>query len=141
MSDLVRFSVTMPEDLMQALDEYAERRGKTKNRSEAIRDMIRETIVAETVEDPESMVFGKLDSIQHENIDEIVSAVHVHLDHQNCLEVILMKGQSKTIHRIADELLGAKGVFNGKLVVTTMGKPEDHDHPHPHSHPHPHPHA
>lgn len=153
MSDLVRFSVTMPENLMQALDEYAERRGKTKNRSEAIRDMIRETIVAETVEDPESMVFGtltmvfnhhqndlrdKLDSIQHEHIDEIVSAVHVHLDHQNCLEVILMKGQSKTIHRIADELLGAKGVFNGKLVVTTMGKPEDHDHDHPHDHAHAH---
>ena len=156
MSDLVRFSVTMPEDLMQALDEYAERRGKTKNRSEAIRDMIRETIVAETVEDPESMVFGtltmvfnhhsndlrdKLDAIQHEHVSEIVSTVHVHLDEENCLEVVLMRGQSRVIRSIADALLGTKGVLHGKLVVTTTDAAQTHGHDHPHSHEHGHSHV
>lgn len=147
MSDLVRFSVTMPQDLMEALDNYAARRGLASNRSETIRDLVRNALVDEEVEDPDSYIFGtltmvfnhhqsdvreKLDGIQHGHIDEIVSTVHVHLDHENCLEVILMKGQSEIIRSIADALLGTKGVLHGKLVVTTMGAPHAHEHSHEH---------
>lgn len=159
MSELVRFSVTMPEDLMEELDRYTARRGVAKNRSEAIRDLVRGALVEEEVEDPESQIFGtltmvfnhhsndlrdKLDAIQHDHVHEIVSTVHVHLDAENCLEVVLMRGQSKTIRSIADALLGTKGVMHGKLVVTTTASthPHDHDHHHDHdeNHHHHHPH-
>ena len=132
MSELVRFSVAMPEDLMDELDRYTARRGIAKNRSEAIRDLVRGALIEEEVEDPDSSIFGtltmvfnhhsndlrdKLDAIQHEHVDEIVSTVHVHLDEENCLEVVLMRGQSRVIRSIADALLGTKGVLHGKLVV------------------------
>lgn len=154
MSELVRFSVAMPEDLMEELDEYTARRGTVKNRSEAIRDLVRGALVEEAVEDPDSFIFGtltmvfnhhsndlrdKLDAIQHEHVDEIVSTVHVHLDEENCLEVVLMKGQSRVIRSIADALLGTKGVMHGKLVVTTAGPAHAHPHVHDgHAHHHHH---
>ncbi len=159
MSDLIRFSVAMPEDLMQALDEYSERRGTGNNRSETIRDLVRTALVEEEVEDPDSHIFGtltmifnhhsndlrdKLDGIQHAHVEEIVSTVHVHLDAGNCLEVILMRGKSKDIRSIANALLGTKGVLHGKLVTTAMVDPmhsHTHDHHHGHDHPHTHDHA
>lgn len=100
---------------------------------------------------PESSIFGtltmvfnhhsndlrdKLDAIQHEHVDEIVSTVHVHLDEENCLEVVLMRGQSKVIRSIADALLGTKGVLHGKLVVTTTDAAQMHSHGHTHGHEH-----
>lgn len=136
MSELVRFSVAMPEELMEQLDEYAARRGTSKNRSETIRDLVREALVAESVEAPDTQIFGtltmvfnhhasdvrdRLDDIQHEHIDEIVSSMHVHVDHENCLEVVLMRGESGIVRSIADALLGTKGVLHGHLVVTTAG--------------------
>jgi CopG family transcriptional regulator, nickel-responsive regulator len=134
MSELVRFTVAMPEDLMNSLDEYAARRGTGKNRSEVIRDLVRDALVEERVEDPTAEIVGtltmvfshhasdlrdKLDDIQHAHCKEIVSSVHVHLDPHNCLEAIIMRGESQVIHSIADALLGTKGVLNGDLVVTT----------------------
>lgn len=153
MSELVRFSVAMPEDLMEALDTYTARRGVAHNRSEAIRDLVRNALVEEEVEDPESSIFGtltmvfnhhsndlrdKLDNVQHDHVKEIVSTVHVHLDEENCLEVVLMRGKSREIRSIADALLGTKGVMHGKLVVTTAGAPHEHPHPHTHAHEHVH---
>ncbi len=153
MSELVRFSVAMPEDLMEELDRYTARRGVAKNRSEAIRDLVRGALVSEEVEDPDSQIFGtltmvfnhhsndlrdKLDAIQHEHVDEIVSTVHVHLDEENCLEVVLMRGQSRIIRSISDALLGTKGVLHGELVTTTMGVPHAHEHMHTHEHFHAH---
>lgn len=149
MSELVRFSVAMPEDLMEELDRYTARRGIAHNRSEAIRDLVRGALVDEQVEDSESIIFGtltmvfnhhsndlrdKLDDIQHEHVHEIISTVHVHLDEENCLEVVLMRGQSKIIRSIADALLGTKGVMHGKLVVTTTNPIHDHDHDGHHHH-------
>ena len=156
MSELVRFSVAMPEDLMDALDTYTARRGVAHNRSEAIRDLVRNALVEEEVEDPESSIFGtltmvfnhhsndlrdKLDNVQHEHVKEIVSTVHVHLDEENCLEVVLMRGKSREIRSIADALLGTKGVMHGKLVVTTAGAPHEHPHSHDHTHAHEHVHT
>lgn len=152
MSELVRFSVAMPEDLMNSFDEYTARRGTAKNRSEAIRDLVRDALVSEEVEDPDAEIVGtltmvfnhhandlrdKLDGIQHDHCNEIVSSTHVHLDPHNCLEVTIMRGKSKVIRSIADALLGTKGVMHGQLVVTTVGNPAgEHHHAHDHVHEH-----
>ncbi len=145
----------MHEELMEALDTYTARRGIAHNRSEAIRDLVRNALVEEEVEDPDSDIFGtltmvfnhhsndlrdKLDSVQHEHVHEIVSTVHVHLDEENCLEVVLMRGKSRVIRSIADALLGTKGVMHGKLVVTTTSASPTHDHAHGHAHGHTHAH-
>jgi CopG family nickel-responsive transcriptional regulator len=131
-SDLVRFSVAIPEGLLEAFDERAARRGTHVNRSEAIRDLIREQLVEEDFDDPETevvgsitMVFdhhatglsGALDEIQHDHMDVIVSTMHVHLDHFNCLEVLAVRGTSARIGALADQLLGTKGVSYGRLAA------------------------
>lgn len=61
-------------------------------------------------------------AIQHDHHDVIISALHVHLDHHNCLEVLVVRGKADEIKRIADELIAAKGVKHGKLTVTSTGK-------------------
>jgi CopG family nickel-responsive transcriptional regulator len=63
-----------------------------------------------------------LTDIQHDHHEVIISAVHVHLDHHNCLEVLIVKGKAALIKKIADELIAAKGVKHGQLTVTTTGK-------------------
>lgn len=151
MDKLVRFSVTMDADLLERFDALVASRGHRINRSEAIRDLAREALVEDAVEDPEAeiavtitMVFDhhesalteKLTAIQHQFIKEIVSTVHVHLDSIYCLEVIVLRGPSHRIRAIAHTLLGTKGVKHGKLVTTTTddGKlQKSHSGPH-HSH-------
>ncbi len=135
MSDLVRFSVTMPQDLLQTLDDYTKRRGTANNRSEAIRDLVRDQLVKDEVEEPDAEVVGtltmvfnhhegdlrdKLDHIQHEHCSTFISSLHVHLDQHTCLEVVLMRGKSELVRRLSDLLLGTKGVTHGNLVVTTV---------------------
>lgn len=159
MSELVRFSITMPETMMQALDAYTARRGCARNRSEAIRDLVREALVDEQVEDTLAEVVGtltivfdhhqrdlrdKLDDIQHEHCANIVSTTHVHLDEGACLEVTIMRGPSWIVRTLANTILGTKGVLHGQLVVTTVGDPAGHgghdaghpvhDHGEPHTH-------
>lgn len=159
MSDLVRFSVTMPQDMMLALDAYTARRGTVKNRSEAIRDLVREALVDEQVEDTladvvatltvvfdhhKSDVRDKLDGIEHEHYANIVSTTHVHMDEHMCLEVTILRGPSWLVRTIANTILGTKGVLHGQLVVTTVSNPAEHgghdeghdidDHLHPHAH-------
>ena len=130
-SDLVRFSVAVSEGLLAEFDAYAARRGTAQNRSEAIRDLIRERLVEEDVGSPDAEVVGsitmvfahhapglaeRLDEIQHGYIGEIVSTMHVHLDHDNCLETLAVRGKNAKVHELADRLLGVKGVRHGKLV-------------------------
>ena len=137
MSELVRFSVAMPEDLLMQFDNLVARRGLAKNRSEVIRDLVRDSLVDEEWDDPDaeivgtlSIIFnhhasdlqGKLDTIQHAHHDKIISSMHVHLDAHNCLEIIAMRGPSKIIREIADSILGVKGVKHGRLTATTTGK-------------------
>lgn len=137
MSELVRFSIAMPEELLMQFDNLVARRGTAKNRSEVIRDLVRDSLVDEEWEDPNAEIVGtltlvfnhhssdlqrKLDTIQHTHHDMIISSMHVHLDSHNCLEVIVMRGSSKTIREIADSILGVKGVKHGRLTSTTTGK-------------------
>ena len=131
--ELMRFSVAMPEDLLMQFDRLVARRGLAKNRSEVIRDLVREALVEEECGIPGREVMGtltivynhhsndlqqKLHHIQHEFLENIVSSMHVHVDEHNCLEVIVLKGESSLVQDIANMILGTKGVKNGKLVPT-----------------------
>ena len=136
MGKLVRFGVAMNEELLGKFDELVERRGIATNRSEAVRDLVRDALVDEQWEAPDAEIIGtitmvfdhhandlsdKLDTLQHANHELIVSSMHVHLDAHNCLEVIVVRGTSAQVRTIADGLLGTKGVKHGKLVSTTTG--------------------
>jgi len=136
-SELVRFSVAMPEDLLMSFDAFVARRGLAKNRSEVVRDLVRDALIQDESGMPGTEVMGtltivfnhhasdvqeKLHHIQHARFGHIVSTTHVHLDEDNCLEVIILRGESQEVHDIADMILGTKGVDTGGLVVTTTGR-------------------
>jgi len=134
-SELTRFGISMDEPLLARFDELIERKGYV-NRSEAIRDLIRNALVEDqwTRSDEETVgtvtlvydhntraLSDKLTEHQHSHHENIVSALHVHLDHDHCLEVVVVKGRAAEVERMADELIGTKGVKHGRLVTTTTG--------------------
>ena len=131
-TDLERIGVAIDGDLLDKFDKLLSRRGY-KNRSEAFRDLVRAELVAESATQPNTPVVGtvtllydhhvrllseKLTDLQHEFHHEILSTLHVHLDHHNCLEVIVVQGTSAQVQKVADLLIATKGVKHGKLVVT-----------------------
>ena len=133
-NDLMRFSVAMPEDLLIEFDQLVARRGLAKNRSEVIRDLVRDALVESKAAMPGTQVMGtltiaydhhasaltdKLHAIQHDYFDNIVSTMHVHVDQHVCLEVIVLQGNTELVQNIAHMIMGTKGVSNGKLVLTT----------------------
>ena len=136
MSELERYTITVPKELLETFDARNHRKGY-KNRSEAIRDLIRESLVREEWGDPEARVAAtmtlvydhhtrdlsaKLTEVQHEHGDLIVSALHVHLDHHNCLEVVVLRGIARRVQVFADALGSIKGVKHARLTLTTEGK-------------------
>ena len=136
MTDLTRFGISMDAKLLARFDALVERKGYV-NRSEAIRDLVRNSLVEDQWARGDEETVGtvtivydhhvrdladKLTDHQHAHHDAIVSALHVHLDHANCLEVVVLKGKAREVRRLADELIGTKGVKHGKLVTTTTGK-------------------
>lgn len=135
-NDLMRFSVAMPEDLLVNFDRLVARRGLAKNRSEVIRDLVRDALIEEESATPGTEVMGtltivfdhhandlqeKLHTIQHDYFDTIICSTHVHLDQHNCLEVIVLRGEIGLVQGIADLIQGTKGVKNGRLAITTTG--------------------
>jgi CopG family nickel-responsive transcriptional regulator len=135
MSDLSRIGVAIDSDLLDKFDQLIEKRGYT-NRSEAFRDLIRDELVQKSWESPESNVVGtvtlvydhhvrmlneKLTDMQHEHHRSILSTLHVHLDHDNCLEVLVVRGKAAVVQKIADTLISTKGVKHGRLTLTTSG--------------------
>jgi CopG family nickel-responsive transcriptional regulator len=136
MSDVVRFGITITDDLLLRFDGLIAEKGYI-NRSEAIRDLIRNSLVESDLTNGEeeaigtiSMVYDhhtrdladKLTEHQHSHHKEIISALHVHLDHHHCLEVVIAKGSASEIKKLANELIGTKGVKHGKLMMTTTSK-------------------
>ncbi|MGB9678862.1 MAG: nickel-responsive transcriptional regulator NikR [Thermoanaerobacteraceae bacterium] len=136
MEDVIRFGVSMESKLLQKFDELTKQKNYN-NRSEAIRDLIRDFIVENQQESEDTEMIGtityvfnhevrelndKLTEMQHRHFKNVISTMHVHLDEHNCLEVMIVKGTSKTITKIADEIISTKGVKHGKLVMTTTGK-------------------
>lgn len=136
MGETVRFGISMDEELLATFDRLIEQKGYA-NRSEAIRDLIRAAQVESDWEEGEKEGVGtvtlvynhhvrdlsdKLTEQQHSHHDQIISALHVHLDAHNCLEVLVVRGKVREVRQIADELIGVKGVKHGKLVMTTTGE-------------------
>jgi len=135
MGELSRIGVAIDSDLLEKFDGLIARRGYT-NRSEAFRDLIRDELVEKAWESPESRVVGtvtivydhhvrllneKLTDLQHEFFHHILSTLHVHLDHDNCLEVLVVRGRAAEVRTIADSLISTKGVKHGRLTITTSG--------------------
>jgi CopG family nickel-responsive transcriptional regulator len=135
MSGLSRIGVAIDTDLLTRFDKLIGGRGYT-NRSEAFRDLIRDELVEEAWESPDSQVVGtvtlvydhhvrmlneKLTNIQHDFHHAILSTLHVHLDHDNCLEVLVVRGESAKVRKVADVLISTKGVKHGRLTITTSG--------------------
>jgi CopG family transcriptional regulator, nickel-responsive regulator len=135
MSTLIRTGISLESDLLKRFDRAISKKGY-KNRSEAIRDLVRDYAVAEDVEENRvvvgtlTMVYDhhqpklaeQLIEVQHHAHDMVMAATHVHLDHHNCLEVIIMRGHSSEVSQLADRILSLRGVKHGKLVLTTQGK-------------------
>ena len=133
---VARFSVSLKKGLLKKLDRMVREKGYD-NRSLAIADMISDDLVEHEQElgDIEAagtitLVFDHhkphvqetLTHLQHDHLHTIISALHVHLDHHNCLEVLVVRGKASAIKTFADRLIGAKGVKHGKLSITTTGK-------------------
>ncbi len=135
MSDVVRFGISMDERLLSRFDARSTEKGYV-NRSEAIRDLIRNSLVEDDWETGEAEAVGtvtlvydhhtsdlgeKLTEHQHSHHQVILSTLHIHLDEHNCLEVVVLRGRADAIRRLADWLIGTKGVKHGRFVATTTG--------------------
>ncbi|WP_258083021.1 nickel-responsive transcriptional regulator NikR [Thermococcus thermotolerans] len=133
---ITRFGVSVPSELLEKFDRIINEKGYV-NRSEAIRDMMRDFIVRHEWEEGDRDVAGtitivynhdeadvvkELLDLQHDYVDEIISSLHVHMDEHNCLEVVVVKGKATRIKEIAERLISLKGVKHGKLVMTTTGR-------------------
>ncbi|MDQ6734301.1 MAG: nickel-responsive transcriptional regulator NikR [Nitrospirota bacterium] len=135
MKKLVRFGVSLDHHLLDDFDRHISRK-KYTNRSEALRDLIRDTLVGQEwdadLETVGTITFvydhhvpsltDKLTDIQHRFHELVLSGLHVHLDHDHCLEVLVVKGKGSEIKTVSDALISVKGVKHGKLTMTTTGK-------------------
>lgn len=136
MDETVRFGISISARLLDRFDRLIEEQGYT-NRSEAIRDLIRDRLVESEWKAGEGETIGtitlvydhnvreladKLTRLQHQEHQAIISSMHVHLTEQNCLEVLVARGRSSIVQGIADKLISTKGVRHGKLAMTTIGE-------------------
>ena len=133
---VTRFGISIEDSLLKGFDKLIKRKGYS-NRSEAVRDLIRDSLVMEEWESSTAETVGTitivyshetreltdtLTDLQHHYHHSIISSMLIHLDEHNCLETIVVKGRAKDIKTVADKLIGTKGVKHGKLTATTTGK-------------------
>ncbi|ABB39750.1 transcriptional regulator NikR, CopG family [Oleidesulfovibrio alaskensis G20] len=136
MGQTIRFGVSLDSDLLEKFDALCDERCY-QTRSEAIRDLIRNTLVQQEWEDTGRDIAGtltlvfdhhksdlqqRLTEIQHDEHDLIITTLHVHLDHDNCLEVLVLKGPAERVRNLAQRLTSTRGVKHGKLSLTTTGQ-------------------
>lgn len=153
--ELKRFGVSMESWLLEKFDAYIRDHAYT-NRSEAIRDMVRRVLVEEEwAHDAETVgainivynhhvpeLTSKLNQLQHDFPGQVISSMHVHLDHDNCMEVIVSRGKARQIKELSDRLISLRGVLHGTLTGSTAGTSFKKDgeskgyHSHPHRHDH-----
>ena len=132
MEKTTRFGVSIEPDLLKKFDKIIKKEGYT-NRSEAIRDLVRKNLIREENKDPNAESIGtltmiydhhtgnltnKLLDLQHDHTKEILSTTHIHIDHNNCLEVLVLKGKTGKIQKLADNIKSLKGIKHGELVIT-----------------------
>jgi CopG family nickel-responsive transcriptional regulator len=135
MGAIVRFGISMDEELLARFDEMIEEKGYP-NRSEAIRDLVRDALIRREWETADAEVVGtitlvydhhkrelsdRLLDLQHTYHQHVLATLHVHLDEDNCLEVVAIRGPVRTVQSLADLLISQKGVKHGKLTVTGTG--------------------
>ncbi len=147
MSQLQRFGISMPDDLLTVFDRVIAEQGYA-NRSEAIRDIVRDYLVEREWESPEGDVVGtitivydhhtrglesNLVDMQHQHLTHIRCTTHVHLDDDNCVEIMVVQGNAQDVRRLADRIISTRGVKHGQLTCTGI-TPIKHDHHHPHEH-------
>ncbi len=133
MSTVSRFGVSLQEDLLAAFDRSIGGEGY-QNRSEAIRDLIRDHLIQKKVANGNTEVIGVvtlvydhrihhlsdvLADMQHKAHVAVNASLHIHLDEHNCLEVVVVRGRADKVHEVASKLIATKGVQNGKLVTTS----------------------
>lgn len=136
MGKLTRFGVSLDEELLEPFDALCAVKGYS-NRSEAIRDLIRKALVAEEWQQADGQGAGtltlvydhhkndlarRLTQMQHDEHDIIIATLHVHLDHHNCLEVLILKGEAARVRALADKLISCRGVKHGTFSGTTTGQ-------------------
>jgi CopG family nickel-responsive transcriptional regulator len=129
---ITRFGVSIELDLLKKFDKNIKMEGYT-NRSEAIRDLVRKNLIGEENKNPNAESIGtltmiydhhtgnltnKLLDLQHDHTKEILSTTHIHIDHNNCLEVLVLKGKTGKIQKLADNIKSLKGIKHGELVIT-----------------------
>ena len=134
--DLERIGISLDKKLLSQFDELIGRQGYP-NRSEAVRDLIRSRLCEQELEDPQAQAIAgvflvydhhlmglsqKMIDLQHNHLLETVSSLHVHLDHRNCLEIIVLKGKVKDIARVSDNLTSLKGVKLSRVNVLALGE-------------------
>ncbi len=142
---LARFGVAMERSLLEHLDVLVEERGVT--RSEVLRDLVRAEVVRSQVARGVPAVAAltlvydhhvrelteRLTEFQHQLGDRVRSALHVHLDSDRCLEVIVLRGRSDELKRVAERLLATRGVTHGGIeIITDDAHAAGHGHPHSH---------
>lgn len=133
---ITRFGISLDGGLLGRFDRLLAKKGYS-NRSEAIRDLIRDALVKEEWEAGTAETAGTitlvyshdtrelqdtLTDLQHRYHSQIVSTMHIHLDSHNCLEVLVVRGKGRDLKKIADRLIGTRGVKHGKLTLATTGK-------------------
>lgn len=135
MSELVRFGVSLEKKLLDKFDSFIRERNYT-NRSEALRDMIRQELIKKEWVEGEDVagaitliydhhrkdLLGRITDIQHNYQQVIISTQHIHLDHDNCLEIVAVRGNPAEVQRLADMLKSIKGVKHGTLNMSSTGK-------------------
>ena len=136
MENIIRFGVSIEPSLLKKFDRIIKKKGYT-NRSEALRDLIRKNIVEEESNRDKNMeavgtltmvynhhtgsLANRLLDIQHMHHDLILSTTHVHIDHHNCLEVLMLRGRIGDIQKISDNIKALRGIKHGELVITKTG--------------------
>lgn len=159
MSDLIRFGVSIENSLLESFDRLVAERDYA-TRSEALRDLIRDALVQSHLvakqkgadvlgsltlvyDHHASDLTDKMAALQHDHHELVVSVLHIHISHEDCMEVIVLRGKVKDVRSLADALLSLKGVKHGRLFVTLPGQEitghksaPARKHKHPHSHPH-----
>src|SRR5271167_2752241 len=144
MGMLSRIGVSLDSELLERFDSFIADKGY-ENRSEAFRDLIRDRLVSSVVIAANALVVGtvtliydhhtrllpeKLTDLQHENHEIIISTLHAHLDHESCLEVVILRGTSREVQKLADRLISTKGVQHGRLVMSSPETVSQHPHTH-----------
>ncbi len=139
MNPLVRFGVSIEEGLLKRFDRFNRQKGFV-NRSQGIRDVLRTVLDEDRVQDDSAPALGvltlvydhhkreledRLTALQHDHHHSIISTTHVHIDHDNCLEVILLRGRAGVLRRIASDISSLKGIHHSKCQFTSA----EHLHP------------